>query len=292
MQQIPMAHRSGFEPFPLLTPTIPPNRHTQAYRIGERGGLLVDPGSPYPAEQRRLFAWLCEHRGRGGTLQALVLTHHHEDHVGGAVPLARALRLPILAHPLTLSRLALPGDVRSRAVHEGQVIGTDDGLSLEVLHTPGHAAGHICLWAPRPRILVCGDMVLGGGTTVIDPPEGDMAIYLAQLRRLAALGPRFLLPGHGPISEAGAEVLDRLIAHRHAREARLAAALGPRERDLFELTREAYPEISPLALPLASRSALAHLLKLEAEGQARRSPAGAWSRPPPPLHSGRDPEQD
>jgi glyoxylase-like metal-dependent hydrolase (beta-lactamase superfamily II) len=151
------------------------------------------------------------------------------------------------------------------------------GFEVEVLHTPGHARGHLAFRDVAGNCLVAGDLVAGQGTIVIDPPEGDMADYLATLGGLVRSGVGPIIPAHGPAIEDGDALLLSYIAHRQMREEQLSAALDLRgERGAYpiDLVPELYPEVPALFYPLAARQVLAHLLKLEDEGRVARIGGG------------------
>ncbi|MCB9557256.1 MAG: MBL fold metallo-hydrolase [Deltaproteobacteria bacterium] len=276
----------GYRGLALRTPTLPPAAHTNCYIVGWRDALIIDPGSPYPEEQALLGQTLTEMRGAGATFAAVLLTHHHPDHIGGALAAADLLGLPIVGHPYTLSQPALL-DLSPRggieAIDEGQLI-VDGERKIDLLRTPGHARGHFCLFESAGGVLIGGDMVPGIGTTMIDPAQdGDMTDYLAELRRLAALDPQVILPSHGPLIRPGRAAIEHLVAHRLQREEKIFATLVAGDRDLLAITREAYDDVPPTVWPLARRSALAHLHKLEADGRViRTSPDGqaCWRRSP------------
>ena len=271
-----MFRAQGFELLPLRSRTLPPADHTNCVIAGRQAALIIDPGSPFKSEQRRLLKTVRELPG----LMGVMLTHHHGDHTGGAAALCGDLGLPLFAHPETLDRLERPlARLDLRPIEDGQRVQVDPGLTLEMLFTPGHAPGHICPWDPGQRVLVSGDMVLGAGTTLIDPNHGDMALYLASLTRLRALEPRVILPAHGPVIDKADLKLKRLITHRKWREWKVMLALEPTPVPLAQITAEAYEDLpSPLLWPLALRSTEAHLIKLEQEGQAVRTDAGRWQQ--------------
>jgi glyoxylase-like metal-dependent hydrolase (beta-lactamase superfamily II) len=149
-----------------------------------------------------------------------------------------------------------------------------------VLHTPGHAPGHVCFFDETEGVALVGDMVASAGTILIEPRDGDMAEYLAQLDRLARLGARVALPAHGGPIDAPAEIFRRYIAHRLQREAKVLAALraigGDRGAAPEELVPAAYADTSPLLWPLARLSLEAHLIKLARDGRARREDGLFW----------------
>jgi glyoxylase-like metal-dependent hydrolase (beta-lactamase superfamily II) len=246
--------------------------------VGHRDALVVDPGTRYRGELDRLRRALWRVRGAGGGIQAVFLTHHHGDHAAGAAQIAEEFSAVVVAHPETIDRLGLAAAVQVQVAGEGSRFEVDPGQELVALHTPGHAPGHLCLFEPSRRILLGGDMVPGQGTTLIDPEGGgEMALYLDSLRRLADLEPALILPGHGPPLAEGRAAIERLIEHRCWREQRVLDALSGGAHDLWSLTMEVYSDISPVMLPLGSRSTLAHLLKLEREGRVTRIGPERWS---------------
>jgi ribonuclease/clavin/mitogillin len=262
--------QKGIWMLPLRTPTLPPATHTNAYLVDLGGSLaLVDPGSPWPKEQARLEEVLAMLAAEKLAVREIWLTHHHEDHVGGLAPLV-ARGLPIRAHPLTASQV-LTGAAPFLPLADGDLLHG----RFRVLHTPGHARGHVCLLDERTGALLCGDMVSTMSTIVIDPPEGDMAEYIRQLERLRALAPRTLYPAHGMPAPRAVGKLAEYIQHRREREEKIAAALAP-GGTLSEITRAAYADTPPTFWPLAERSCLATLLKLRSEGRARDQD-GRWT---------------
>jgi endoribonuclease LACTB2 len=268
----------ALELFPALTPTLPPATHTNSYALGAREVLLVEPATHDEAERAAWLAWARRLRAEGRTLLALVATHHHIDHVGGADFFARALGLPLWAHALTAERLDRPVD---RRLHDGETLRLEgpEAQAWQVLHTPGHAPGHICLYEPALKALVAGDMVASVGTIVIIPGDGDMKEYLEQLRRLEGLGAALALPAHGEPITAPAAHFAAYVAHRLAREAKIFGALeagGAAGLGLEDLLPRAYDDVATQVWPLARLSLKAHLDKLVTEGRVSPDAEGRF----------------
>jgi ribonuclease/clavin/mitogillin len=273
------------EGFGARTPTLAPATHTQSYAMGSRQVLLVEPATPYDDERREWLAWARGLASAGRELVAVFATHHHPDHVGGAEHLSRELGLPVWGHELTAERV--PDVAWGRTLSEGDTV-TLDGprpMRLEVLHTPGHAVGHLCLFDREAGTVVVGDMVASVGTILIEPHEGDMGEYLRQLRRLAGLGAKVALAAHGdPIHEPTA-LFEHYVAHRLRREALVAEALraaGSEGATLSELVPRAYADTAPAVWPIARISLEAHLVELGRQGRAQRVGAERWSTPSRP----------
>jgi glyoxylase-like metal-dependent hydrolase (beta-lactamase superfamily II) len=255
----------GIRVLALRTPTLPPAAHTNVYLVGPESGpvVAVDPGSPYPDQQAALDG-VIEQIG----LSFVLLTHHHGDHVGGAAALAARWGVPIAAHANTRKRLA------GRVAVTRELADDEDVGGIRCVYTPGHADGHLCF--EHGGATIAGDMVAGIGTILIDPSEGDMTVYLASLERLLARPAAMLLPAHGPAIPDGPAKLREYIAHRLMREGRVVAALRG-ELSVEELVASAYSDTPPMLWPLATRSLLAHLVKLASDGRAREVAPGRWS---------------
>lgn len=260
---------AGVVMFPLPTPTLPPASRTNTYLLGTADAVLVDPGCPHEKELERLLSSLtAARRLLGRRVTAIWLTHHHPDHVGGVGWLRRRLGCPVLCHPLTAERLAERGLDVDGTLADGQLVrlGGEPPFDLRVVHTPGHARGHLAFFEQSRGLLIGGDVVAGYGTIVIDPPEGDMTDYLASLERLAGLEPRFLFPAHGPVLDDAAGKLRADLRHRLWREERVLAAWRDGLRQPAEMIDPVYPDLSPVARPLAERQIIAHLERLERQG--------------------------
>lgn len=255
----------------VRTPTLPPATHTNAYLVGHDACLLIEPATPYDDELARFVAWVRLHEGAGRRPVAIALTHHHADHVGGALALSRILSLPIWAHEETAARIKVPVD---RHLQEGEVLalGTENPTMVEVLHTPGHAPGHLCFLEHESRLMVCGDMVAGVGSILVEPGDGDMVQYLSSLQRMGDLSPSGLLPAHGPPIADAKGKLEAYRAHRLMREAKVLRALDEADGwvPVEALLPVAYDDTPRPLWPLAARAAAAHLDKLVHDGKALR----------------------
>jgi len=256
--------------FAAMTPTLPPATHTNSYALGERQVLLVEPATPHEDERREWLAWARGLISQGRELVAIFVTHHHPDHIGGAPFFAEELSLPMWGHAITddlLDHLSF-----ARHLEDGEWVSLDgpQPQRWRCLHTPGHAAGHLCLLEEDLGVLIVGDMVASEGTILVAPDDGDMSTYLSQLRRLSALPATQALPAHGAPIEQPRRLFDHYVKHRLEREAKIVAALNslPDGGDLEQLVAIAYDDTPQDIWVIAKLSLESHLLKLEQDGVA------------------------
>jgi glyoxylase-like metal-dependent hydrolase (beta-lactamase superfamily II)/8-oxo-dGTP pyrophosphatase MutT (NUDIX family) len=264
----------GVYALPLRTRTLPPATTTSCYLFDGDPIVVVDPGAEDPEELVAL-TYTLDRMAREGRSGLVVLTHHHQDHVGGAALVRERYRFPIAAHAATAQRL--PDLKVDRILREGETLHLGAWASrpwlLEVLHTPGHAPGHIALRDLRWGAIVAGDLVSAVSTILVDPDEGDMGDYMASLGRCAQLASSVVLPAHGSVlpSDAFAHALE----HRRMREAKALAALRGEPRSFDAMLPEVYDDTPKEAWGLAERNLLSILLHLERKGLARRE-GEAW----------------
>ena len=259
----------GVRLFALETPTLPPATHTNSYILGNGELLIVDPGASAVRQYARLLALIASLKAEGKRPLAVFLTHHHADHVGGARAVKERLGIPVWCHERTAERLPFAADRLLKDGEEISVAGLP-AMKFRVLHTPGHARGHLCLMDEASKSLIAGDMVAGIGTVLVDPPDGEMGDYLQQLERLRALGATVLYPAHGPVILDGPSKLTEYIRHREMRERKVLEAISPGGASMQEIVPRAYDDVGPEVHPIAERSTLAILIKLVREGKIVR----------------------
>ncbi|HEX8456963.1 MAG TPA: MBL fold metallo-hydrolase [Pyrinomonadaceae bacterium] len=271
----------GFICFPLRTPTKPPATHTNAYLVGHKEFVILDPGSPDEDEQAALAACVDELKAEGRHVREIILTHHHPDHVGGVRALLDHVGgdVAVAAHRLTAESLRGQLTV-DRFIEDGDVIelaGTP-ALALRAMHTPGHTRGHLSFYEARTHALITGDNIVGLGSVLIDPPEGNVRDYLASLERYRALLPhiKVLFGGHGAAVAAARQKIEEYIAHRLERERKILAAVRAGATTPREIVAGVYTDVLPKAHAMAERAVLAHLEKLEADGLVSRTNEGEF----------------
>ena len=268
----------------LRSPTLPPATHTHCYVIaGARGFIVLDPGGAKPEDLARLARVIDAWIARGLTFEAIVLTHHHLDHVCGAPWLTQRYGAPIWAHPQTTARVE-PAIARAtaRALQDGDRLDLGQ-RQLLVCWTPGHAPGHLALWDERSGGCFAADLVASYGTILIRPPDGQMHLYLESLTRVRTLlqdrADAILYPAHGWLITRPIEHLDHYIKHRWAREAMVYEALGARGAQAAspqDLVDAVYPEVPQATQALAAMSLHAHLEHLVRRGLAAQVSPGRY----------------
>ncbi len=262
----------------MRSPTLPPATHTNVWLVGDDKLSVFDPASPWEDEQDRLWTALM-----GRTIERIVLTHHHVDHVSGAVALAKRLErdgrpVPIVAHAANRGRVERMDEEWA----DGQIVACG-GRRLQAVWTPGHAPGHLVFIDTDSSAVIAGDLVAGVGTIVLDTIDGDLAQYLDSLARVRARLPSVLLPAHGPALFDADAVLTRYISHRHHRTHQIGDALTRRgPSTALELATDIYVELDPVWLPIAAAQVTTHLRWMVVRGRAVGLAADLWGPPAAP----------
>ncbi len=239
---------------------------TQTYLIGDEEVAVVDPGPDLSEHIEALLRAI-------GTrpVVAIMCTHTHRDHSPAARPLANVTGAPIVGcAPLALESVgpradaAFDGDYApDRILGDGESIEVD-GRTVTAVATPGHTSNHLCFAVGDA--LLTGDHVMGWSTTVVVPPDGEMAAYMASLDRLRQRQDRVYYPAHGPAVNKPQQYVRGLMGHRMQREKQILRLVGEQARDIPDLVANAYPGLDPRLVTAAGGSVLAHLLDLEKRG--------------------------
>lgn len=222
---------------------------------------LIDAGVGIPAHLDAIAAAL---DAVGQTLQQVVVTHAHSDHASGSTAIAARWPAAVFRKwPWPDADRRYP--VAWAPLDDGQIVPAGD-VDLEVLHTPGHAPDHVCLWHEGSRSLFGGDLLIEGSTVVVPGTRGgDLIAYLGSLARVLARAPRQVLPAHGPVIDDPIGLIERYSAHRAAREREVLAAIEGGADSVDAIVSAVYPAITgPLRL-VAVETAHAHVNKLRAE---------------------------
>lgn len=237
---------------------------TNTYVVGTTRPVVIDPGPDDDAHLDRIVAVA------GGSIDRILCTHSHPDHSPGAVRLRERSGAKVYGQPPpddgyqddTYSPDA--GLAHDERITAGEIV-------LRALHTPGHASNHVCFLVESTGLVFTGDHLMSGSTVVILPPDGSMRLYVDSLRYLRTLPLSAIAPGHGAVIPHAIAEIDRVIAHRRAREQKLVAALSRRgTATLDEVLPEVYDDVPKFMHAYARFSLLAHAIKLEEEGSTVR----------------------
>lgn len=257
--------------------TLPPHHTTNCYIIGrDKEAFLIDPIFEGGGSLET-----CLKENGIGSIRYAAITHPHPDHYGGIDSLLGTFGGRLLCHRNNGKRITFGASNNKDINHlsGGEVIETSD-YTIQVLDTPGHSPAHLCFYIREEGILFSGDTILGYGTSIISPPEGDMADYLNTLNRLAGMDVRIICPSHGPvIAQKAPERIRWYIDHRMMREARVLEALDSGLTTIPKITKAIYNEEDFQMhghdlQPRAERTVQAHLEKLEKEGAVVREGGG------------------
>ncbi|MFC7499589.1 MBL fold metallo-hydrolase [Enterovirga sp. GCM10030262] len=263
----------------LLAPNPSPFTHsgTQSYIVGRGDVAVIDPGPDVPEHVDALLDAV-----RGERIAFILCTHTHRDHSPASRPLQAATGAPIVGcPPLALeddgprADAAFDFDYRpDRVLADGETV-SGEGWTLEAVATPGHTSNHLCYALSERRALFTGDHVMGWSTTIVSPPDGDMAAYMASLAKLLAREDAVYYPAHGPAVENPQRLVRGLIGHRRQREGQILRHLQAGEGQIPAMVAAMYKGVDPGLHPAAARSVLAHLIDLEARGMVSEE-GPAW----------------
>ena len=248
---------------------------TQTYLIGTRQLAVIDPGPDLPEHLDALEVAI-----GGRDVVAIMCTHTHRDHSPAARPLAERTGAPIIGcapHALETvgprADASFDGDYSpDRVLDDGDLLEID-GETVAAVATPGHTSNHLC-FAYRGA-LFSGDHVMGWSTTVVVPPDGDMAAYMASLDKLRQRDDRVYYPAHGPAVTNPQQYVRHLVGHRMQREKQILGLIGDQAREIPDIVANAYPGLDPRLTVAAGGSVLAHLVDLERRGLVERQ-GEAW----------------
>ncbi len=250
---------------------------TQTYFAGERDVVVIDPGPDLPEHVAGIVEAVGERR-----LVAIACTHTHRDHSPASRALAAATGAPIVGcAPLALDSVGPRADASfdfdyrpDRVLGDGEAL-TVDGEPLVAVTTPGHTSNHLC-FAYRGALFT-GDHVMGWSTTVVVPPDGDMADYMASLDKLRRREDRIYYPAHGPAVTNPQQLVRGMMGHRLQRERQILRLVGEGAKAVHQIVAAAYPGLDPRLVPAAGGSVTAHLVDLERRGLVERGEGQTWT---------------
>ena len=268
---------------PLVTRVLAPNPSpftytgTQTYLVGTTALAVIDPGPDDPGHLAALTAAIA-----GRPVTAILCTHTHRDHSPAAAPLKAATGAAIVGcAPLTLEDAGPRADAAfdrgyapDRVLADGESV-TGPGWTLTAVATPGHTSNHLCFALAQSGALFSGDHVMGWSTTVVAPPDGDMADYMASLDKLLGREDHVYYPAHGEPIEKPRRFVRGLMGHRKQREGQILRLLRQQVGAIPEMVARMYVGLDPRLTGAAGRSVLAHLLDLQARGLVAEA-EGAW----------------
>jgi len=246
-------------------PSLMTGPGTNTYLFGDEEVAVLDPGPLIEKHVDRI------QEVANAPIRWVLVTHTHEDHSPAASALASITGAELLGRPAPEGKHQDATFTPDRVLEDGEEFITRE-FSLRVVHTPGHASNHVCYLHGGMNLLFTGDHVIDGSTVVINPPDGNMQHYLQSLQRVKDLECEALAPGHGEVIEDPARLIDWIVGHRLEREAKVAAALAANPKlTTHELVPHVYEDVDKKLYGWAERSLLAHLLKLEDDGAAKRN---------------------
>jgi glyoxylase-like metal-dependent hydrolase (beta-lactamase superfamily II) len=254
MEVAPGIHDIPTKLDPLMRSSAP-----RVYFVADKKGALID--SAYGQDELADTYIEYVKSVSKSSIDYLIVTHAHPDHISGVSILKRKTAAQTILHSAEVTDIPI-----DKRVNDGDVIALG-GIDLEVVHTPGHNPGHICLYIRDRKILFSGDHVLAKTTTALQPPWGDMTQYIESLRKLLKYDIDLMLPAHGPPIKEPRKRIEYLIQHRLEREQQVFELLKTGKTTVKDITSEIYPELSGFLYAVAKGQTYAHLVKLEKEGK-------------------------
>lgn len=243
---------------------------TNTYLVGDAEVAVIDTGVATTAHLDAIEAAV------SGPIKKILITHAHPDHANGARELAERTGAKIYAHPTRLQGIRNKDFAADDYLNEGDIVQGAD-YKLRCLHTPGHAADHLCFLRESDGLLFAGDHVMESVTVVIAPPDGDMSDYLDALQRLQKEPITTIAPAHGDLIPASAQVFAQIIEHRMQRESQVLALLGEGMNSIDAIVAHIYKDVPQALHPVAAWQVFAHLLKLRKEGRVTGAgPNSIW----------------
>ena len=250
---------------------------TGTFVVGHGTVAIVDPGPADPEHIAALLGALA-----GETVSHIVITHTHMDH-SPAAPAVQAATGAIIVGcaPLVLSDDGPRADAGfDPSYAPDRVLGDGDSVSgpswtLTAVATPGHTSNHLCYALAEEKALFTGDHVMGWSTTVVAPPDGDMADYMASLKKLLDRDDAIYHPTHGEPVTDPQRFVRGLITHRRQRETQILKLLGAGPQSIPAMVAVMYRQVDARLHPAAGRSVLAHLIDLRTRGMVANS-GGDW----------------
>lgn len=260
--------------FPLKTPTLPPATHTNCFIVGKKRFAVIDAASADESEQAKLHKLIDELIEQGGVCEEIIVSHLHNDHHGGEVALQKHLlekhnqKVWISCHPYTIESLyPFSFEHYEKGIDDDSIFTLEDAdgkeFDLQVLHTPGHARGLLAFYDEELGFLISTDNVVGTGTVVIAPPEGNMQDYLDTLERLKNLpNLKHLCGSHGSAIFNAKAKIEEYISHRLEREKQVIEAMENGAKTPAEIVERIYVDLKPELVRLAIKTVEAYLEKL------------------------------
>ncbi|MGU3392134.1 MBL fold metallo-hydrolase [Sphingomonas sp. M1A8_2b] len=259
---------------PLVVRVLAPNPSpytytgTQTHIVGTTDLAVIDPGPDDPAHIAALIDAI-----DGRPVTAILVTHHHRDHSPATRSLQAITGAPIVgAAPFASDNKSARGDASfdaayapDRVLLEGEAV-TGEGWTLAAIATPGHTSNHLAFALPETSALFSGDHVMGWSTTIVSPPDGDMAAYMASLEKLMGRDDRVYYPGHGEAIDKPQRLVRGMLGHRKQREGQIVRLLRSAPQPIERMVAQMYVGLDARLVPAAERSVLAHLYDLRNRG--------------------------